>query len=378
MTRVLLVHQPIDGGVGRHVSDLARGLAARGYEVTLCSPQLPQGVLSDTEGVRQVTEGVRHVTLDLRRAVAPAQDMAVLWKLARVVRDTRPDIVHAHSSKAGAVARLGRLLRPHVPVFYTPHGYAFAGFFSSEHERRAYREVERALAPLASRVVCVCEAEARLAATVGPEKRVRVVYNGIEPAGPGPVDPFMAELARRGPVVCALTQLRAGKGIETLIDAAPSVLERCPDLQIAVWGDGPELESLRSRASAAGVGEVLHFPGASSHPLAVLRSARVFAHPSLAESFPYVILEAMSVGVPIVASDVGGIGEAVVDGQSGLLVAPGDARALAQALIDTLSDVNRGTGMGDAARARFQARFTAELMLDRLIGVYGEVAPIPR
>lgn len=371
MTRVLLVHQPTDGGVGRHVSDLAIGLAAREYDVTLCGPEWPRGISPDTQAVH-------HVTLDLSRAVTPAQDMAALWKLARVVGDARPDVIHAHSSKAGAVARLGRILRPRVPVLYTPHGYAFAGFFSSELERRGYREVERALAPLASRVVCVCEAEARLAATVGSGRRVRVVYNGIEPAGSGPVDPFVAELGGRGPVVCALTQLRAGKGIETLIDATPSVLERHPDLQVVVWGDGPELGSLRSRASAAGVGGMVHFPGASSDPLAVLRGARVFAHPSLAESFPYVILEAMSVGVPIVASDVGGIGEAVVNGESGLLVAPGDTQTLSRALVDTLSDVDRASRIGDAARTRFEAHFTTELMLDRLTSVYGEVAPTVR
>ena len=101
-------------------------------------------------------------------------------------------------------------------------------------------------------------------------------------------------------------------------------------------------------------------------------------HPSLAESFPYVVLEAMAVGAPIVASDVGGIGEAVVNGDSAALVVPGDAPALAQALLDTLGDIDRARKMGESARARLDRRFTLDAMLDGLTGVYGEVAPLTR
>ncbi|MGA7704338.1 MAG: glycosyltransferase [Solirubrobacteraceae bacterium] len=367
MPRVLLVHQPTEGGVGRHVRDLAAGLAGRGYEVMLGAPDWPHGL-------DPTTEGVRHVELDLGRAVSPGMDFRALRELGRVLRCARPDIVHAHSSKAGALARLARVCSPRVPILYTPHGYAFAGYFSSELERFGYREVERVLAPLASRVVCVCEAEARLAGSVGSRRRVRVVHNGIAPDRGGPIDPMMVDLARRGPVLCAVTQLRAGKGIETLIDAAPSVLRGHPNLQIVIWGDGPELSALRARAASAGIAGALHFPGASDDPLAVLRGAHVFVHPSLAEAFPYVILEAMSVGAAIVASDVGGVGEALVGGESGVLVAPGDAPALAEALTATLDEVTRSRTMGDAARTRFERHFTLRKMLDGTVSVYGEVA----
>ena len=368
---MLLVHQPTDGGVGRHVRDLAVGLAARGYEVLLGGPAWPHGFDPHTEGVRQVK-------LDLGRAISPRADSRALLKLGRVLREERPDIVHAHSSKAGALARVAKVCSPRVPVLYTPHGYSFAGYFSSELERFGYREVERALAPLATRVVCVCEAEANLAAKIGSRRRVRVVYNGIAPDRGGPTDPVMVDLARRGPVLCALTQLRPGKGIETLIDAAPSVLRAHPDLQIVVWGHGPELSALQARAAAAGVTGALHFPGASSDPLSVLRGAQIFVHPSLAEAFPYVILEAMSVGVAIVASDVGGVGEALVDGESGVLVSPGDAPALAAALIASLDDAVLASAMGQAARARFERHFTLQEMIDGTVAVYGEVTQSSR
>jgi glycosyltransferase involved in cell wall biosynthesis len=363
VTRVLLVHQPTDGGVGRHVADLTTGLVERGHEVFLCGPEPPAGAIGP----------YRHMRLDLRRAIAPRSDAEAITAFATIVRDVRPEVIHAHSSKAGAIARLGRLRHPRIPVIYTPHGYAFAGHFSRELERSAYREIERALARLASRVVCVCEAEARLARAVSPAKRVRVVHNGIEPAGHGLLDPGVAKLVERGPVVCALTQLRPGKGIETLIDALPQVLARHPRTQVAICGEGPDLDALRSRAQTRDTAEAVHFLGQSKDPLAVLRAAGVFAHPSWAESFPYVILEAMSVGLPIVASDVGGVAEALSDGETGLLVAPGDTDGLARALVSLLDDPARGARMGAAARARLERRFTRARMIDGLVAIYDEV-----
>ncbi len=363
MTRALLVHQPVDGGVGRHLTDLAQGLAERGLEIILCGPAVPEGLSGSHP----------HAQLDLQRAVAPRADLQALAAFAEIVRRTRPDVIHAHSSKAGAVARLGRLCHPRTPVVYTPHGYAFAGYFSRELERLAYREVERALACLASRVVCVCEAEARLARTVGPGDRVRVVHNGIEPAAPaGPVDPRVAELAETGPVICALTLLRPGKGIETLIEAVPELLARQRRAQVVIAGEGPDLDALRSRARLLGVAEAVHFLGRTPDPLGLLRGGHIFVHPSRAESFPYVILEAMSVGLAIVASDVGGVGEALKDGESGLLVAPGDPHALARALGDLIEDPGRSASLGAAARLRVERLFTRTHMIDGVIDAYEE------
>jgi glycosyltransferase involved in cell wall biosynthesis len=368
MSRIVQLYQPTAGGVGRHVKDLAEGLSERGHEILLCGPSAP-------EGIAALPPGVSHVTLDMGRAISPREDLAALIRLGEILRRAQPDVLHAHSSKAGAVGRIARILRPRMPIVYTPHGYAFAGWFSSTRERRAYREIERTLAPLTSRVVCVCEAEARLGRTVSFRKRVRVIHNGIGPVDPGPNDTRMEELRREGPVVCVLTQLRPGKGIETLLDALPAVLQRHPRLQVAIWGEGPELEVLRERARGVGVAAAAHFLGRSAAPLAVLGGADVFVHPSLAESFPYVILEAMAAGCPIVASDVGGVGEALIDGDSGLLVPAGSAPALAEALIGLLDDPQRSAAIGGAAKRRVERLFTREAMIDRLIGVYHEISP---
>lgn len=363
MTRVLLVYQPVDGGVGRHVADLAAGLSERdGYEVALCGPRRPNGANSSCA----------HFELDLGRAIAPGGDLRAFLQLARIIDEVQPDIIHAHSSKAGAVARLVRLAHPRTTLIYTPHGYAFAGHFSRELERRAYREIERGLALLSTRVVCVCEAEALLARKLGPAKRVRVVHNGIEPLGDGPIDPRIAELARQGPVLGALTLLRPGKGLETLIDALPRVLAEHPRLQIAVGGEGPDRDALRAAARTAGVAQAIHFLGPIDDPASMLRGADIFVHPSWAEAFPYAILEAMSAALPILASNVGGIAEAIRDRESGLLVPAGDHRALGNALRNLLDDAKLSSRLGAAAQLRVGSRFTRTAMIERLTAVYDE------
>jgi glycosyltransferase involved in cell wall biosynthesis len=367
MTRVLLVHQPIDGGVGRHVADLANGLAGLGYEVTTCGPEPPHGVLG----------AARHVRLDLRRPVS-STDLGMAARLARIVGHLRPHLVHAHSSKAGAVTRLARLGHPRIPVLYTPHGFAFAGHFDNAAERLAYREAERALGRLTTRVICVCEAEARLARVVVPEARVSVVHNGITVRAGGPPDPRVQDLMHRGPVVCTLGLLRPGKGVETLVDAVPAVLAHHPDVQIAVWGDGPEREALIRRARRLGVDRAVHFLGPTAAPLSAMRGAAVFVMPSWKESFPYVILEAMSSGVPIVSTDVGGVREAITDGEHGLLVPHQNAAALARAIVLMLGDSELCARLSAFAHRRVKEEFTRRRMLTDLSQLYTEILGFER
>jgi glycosyltransferase involved in cell wall biosynthesis len=199
------------------------------------------------------------------------------------------------------------------------------------------------------------------------------VHNGIEPPPVGPVDPRVRELAARGPVICTITQLRPGKGVETLIDALPAVVARHPLLQVAIAGDGPLRESLASRAREQGVADAIHFLGEHADPIAVLRGADLFLLSSWAESFPYAILEAMAVRLPVVSSDVGGIPEAITDRESGLLVPAKDAAATARALIELLDRDELRARLGAAAARVVRLRFNRQQMVDGVARVYEHV-----
>jgi glycosyltransferase involved in cell wall biosynthesis len=362
--RVLLVTQPSDGGVFEHVVRLGRGLRAEGHEVLIAGPLRRRAGELD----------LPTVDVPMGRSVSPRSDALAALALGRLVRHVRPDLVHAHSSKAGAVARVTRVAAPRVPLVYTPHGYAFAGYFESERERSAYRLVERALAPLATCVLCVCEAERRLAASVGNASRTRVVHNGVPPVGDA--DPLLAvaALRRRGPVIAVLTLLRPGKGIETLIDAVPRLVDGRPDVNLAIAGDGPDRESLTRRAADLGVADRVHFVGEVRGPGPVMRAADVFVSPSWAESFPLSVLEAMSAGLPVVTTDVGGCAEAVADGETGMVVPPRDAPALAAALRRMLDDPVHARALGAAGRRRWEERFTVRRMIEGTTAAYRELS----
>lgn len=367
MTRILLVHQPIDGGVARHVADLCEGLGEQGFDVVLCAPARPLA------GPGSAGRPPAFAKLALQRAIAPRADLESVNDLGKIIRNLRPDLVHAHSSKAGAVARLVKLRHPRTPVLYTPHGYAMAGFFEHRLERLAYREAERALGLLTDRVIAVCEAEADLARRVTPARRVRTVHNGIDRAPPGPADARVLKLGDRGPVVCTISQLRPGKGLETLIDALPGVLARRPSVQLVLIGDGVLRASLIARAQQRGVSGSVHFLGEHPDPVAALRAAQVFVLPSWAEAFPYTILEAMAAGLPVVASNVGGIGEAMVDGRSGLLVPARSPIALTTALLALIDAPKLRKRLGSTARDTVARCFTREGMTTGVARVYQEL-----
>ncbi|MGI8731325.1 MAG: glycosyltransferase, partial [Solirubrobacteraceae bacterium] len=348
-----------------HVRRLSDGLRRRGHRVTICGPS------ADLPGTSTRSDAA---VLEMTRSISPRADARALVGLAQVIRRRRPDVIHAHSSKSGVLTRVARAAAPEIPVIYTPHGYAFAGFFTRAVERRLYRGIEGALAALATRTLCVCEAEGRLAASVGPAERVRVVHNGIDAPPACELAPGVAELRSEGPVIGTLALLRPGKGLETLIAAMPAVVARHPRATAVVAGEGQDRQALQRSIDAAGLHDRVRLIGLTRGPAPLLRGADIFCNPSWAESFPLSLLEAMWLDLPIVSTDVGGCREAIEDGRSGLLVPPRDAAALAGALIRLLDDSAFACGLGDEAGRRVRSRFTTENMVAGTLGVYSEVA----
>ena len=346
-----------EGGAFRHVADLSGALAEQGYDVAVCGPH------------RGAALTVPVLPLDMPRAIVPGSDARAALGFAQIVRDFRPDIVHAHGNKAGVVARLAHLARPGTPVIYSPHGYAFAGHFTPR-ERKLYRTLESLVAPLATVVLCVCEAEAQLAHATGLNSRIRVVHNGIVP-----IDSDAGSLASdgAGPRICATSGLRPGKGLDTLLEAMVEVVATVPGARLALAGDGPERGYLDAVATCNGVGDSVEWLGNLDDVIPLLTSSDVFVNPSWSESFPYSVLEAMAVGSPILATDVGGVAEAVEDQVTGILVPAHDRVALAGELIGLLEASDRARELGRRARERQRAAFTLERMVAGAIAVYDEV-----
>ncbi len=255
----------------------------------------------------------------------------------------------------------------------TPHNYAFTNWFASRNQQRAYRMIETALAPLATRTLCVCEAEGRLARRLGPPSRVRVVHNGIHPLREAEPDPDLTEFRGAGRLVCAITEFSPPKGIPTLIEAMGLLRDQHPGFRLAIAGDGPTRDEVTFAIERAGVGRNVRLFGQVESPAAVLAASDVFVSPGWSESFPYAILEAMSAEMPIVATDVGGVGEAIEDGVTGRLVPPQDLRRWQARSRRPRKILGEARAMGARAGERMRSQFTFEKMIDGTLSIYREL-----
>jgi glycosyltransferase involved in cell wall biosynthesis len=365
MRRLLLAFEPPDGGVAENVAQLALGLPRHGWEPVVAGPREASiyGRLEEA--------GVELHRLPLTRGLGgPRGALAALRALRGRIREGRFELVHSHSSKAGALARPAAPRR--LPSVYTPHCFAFVGDVDRT-QRTLSLAVERLLGRRTDAIVCVCDWERRIAEErrIAAPQRLRRVYNGVEPCPEAAPHPALLELRGDGVLLGAIAVMRRQKRLDLLIDAAPSILAADSRARVAIVGNGPERERLLGRAAGLGLDReprfrILPFEGTSWPYLAALD---VFVLPSAWEAFPIGLLEALACGVPQLATDVGGSGEAVADGETGLLVEP-RAEELAAAATALCGDPGRREAMAAASRRRHAERFTIERMVAETAAVY--------
>jgi glycosyltransferase involved in cell wall biosynthesis len=303
------------GGAQTSVSLLLPGLTEE-FDVTVGAHG--SGPLRDAARAA----GVRFVELEhMRRAISPWQDALALLELVRLCRRLRPDIVHAHSSKAGALGRVAAAIA-RVPVrIFTVHGWSFAAYGGPAG--RLYLWVERRLRRLTTAVICVAAAsrDAGVAAGACPAERTLVIHNAVDVAAFAP-----AARLEGVPHVVSIGRFAFPKDYAKLVEALATMRA---DYRAAFVGEGPLLQEVAATILERGLTERIDLLGNRGDVPDVLASADVFVLSSRSEGFPVSILEAMAAGLPVVATEVGGVSESVVDGETGLLVPPGDSGALA-------------------------------------------------
>jgi len=315
----------------------------------------------------------RSVAGELAQAGIPVHDLAmackwdvrILPRLARLLRRERIQILFTfmfHPTLLGRV--VGRLCD--VPVRISSERVM-------EWEGRGRRLLNRWTVPLATHVVAVSGGVAAYAAREFriPPDRLTTIPNGVD------LDHFRPVRRDRNvapPVIGCTARLHAKSDHATLLRAFARVSVRWPEARLLLLGRGPEEPRLRALAAALGISARVRFEGEQPDVAPYLSQMDVYVQPSVAEGMPNSVLEAMAAGLPVVATAVGGTPEVVLDGQTGLLVAPGDPSALADALLSLLADRRLAERFGRASRARVETHFGEGLMirqmealLDRLV-----------
>jgi glycosyltransferase involved in cell wall biosynthesis len=230
----------------------------------------------------------------------------------------------------------------------------------------AQQLLQRVAYQLAHRVVANSSAAVEQLIEEGvPDWRIVNIANGIDFSQFAPREGGAEQARTRARrVITTVANLRPGKGHDVLLKAAARVVRRVPDVQFQIVGDGPRRQELEQQASALRITAQVSFLGHRHDVPAVLAQSDIFAFPSFMEASPNAVIEAMAAGLPIVATRVGGIPEVIEHEQSGLLVPPGDDRALAAGILRLIERPELAAQVGDAARATVEGRFSFDRMVD--------------
>jgi glycosyltransferase involved in cell wall biosynthesis len=316
---------------------------------------------------RRAQEGLRFIGFAPRSEF----DVQAAWQLGRVLRDVKPDVVHAHDPMAVALAAM---------ALQMPNGAGAAPYVVSArrvdfHLKRhafskwKYRHVNMFIA--ASRTIAeILEADGIT------KDRIRIVHDGVNVGVIDKLAPVEARatfwLPHGAPIVGNVAALAAHKGQRHLVAAAAKVVRELPDARFLIVGDGELREPLEKQIKGLALDRHVFLTGFRPDALALMKSSDLFAMSSVTEGLGSAVLEAMACRRAVVSTRAGGLPEVVADGETGLLVPPHDDAALAQAILTLLRDPARRTAMGEAGYARVQRDFSIDKMVADTVKVYEE------
>jgi glycosyltransferase involved in cell wall biosynthesis len=297
----------------------------------------------------------------------------VVRRLTWALKRSEADILHTHDYRSNVLGGLvARQAGRSVPWVATVHLHT-----TTTRRLKVYRALDLFLLRLADRVVTVSRDQRRLLLRRGVDRRrIVLVPNVIDSAAfaerAAHADETRTALgvSSETSVITVIGRLTPQKGVDVLLEAMPAVLETLPHTELWVAGAGPSLPELEGQTVAAGLSSSVRYLGYRTDVASVIAASDVIVLPSRAEGLPVVLLEAMSLGKPVVASRVGGVPDLVRQGQTGWLVPSEDPAALAGALTEALAHRKESAERGDAGRRRVALTFAPERAARRLAAVY--------
>lgn len=358
----IITRSDVLGGASVHLLDLAKGMINQGHQVHI----LVGGTGTFTDELKKNNinfNSLKH----LKREISLVHDLLGFWEIKKYLKQLNPDIVHCHSSKAGL---LGRLVAKslNLPVVFTAHGWAFTEGISSK-KQKIYSSLERFLAKASDHIITVSEYDRQhgFKYDVGSPEIVETIHNGV------PDIKIPNYIKNFDPIVklIMVARFEDPKDQYFLIQALCKLPLQL-NWKIDFLGEGPNLQKCKNLVNKNNLGNKVIFHGQSIKVKEFLNDADIFILISNYEGFPLTILEAMSVGLPIIASDVGGVKESV-QSTNGYLIPRGDLNTLVESLKDLIVDKNLRQQIGQGSRELYENLFSFNIMLKKTLNVYNTV-----
>jgi glycosyltransferase involved in cell wall biosynthesis len=350
------------GGAQIHVRDLAAAVEARGHAPTVLISG--EGPFVDDLRARGIPVIIlRHLVGPMR----PLRDLRALGEVMATLRRLQPDLLTAHGAKVGILGRLAAR-RLNLPLVVTVHGWACAPG-TPAIQAAVSRGLERLIGRFATKIITVSEFDRRFAldSRLASGSRLVTVHNGMPDVG----QTLRADPGRTPPRLVMVGRFEPQKDHATLLRALGALQSHPWELDLV--GDGPLRPEMESLAARLGVGQRIHFLGQRIDVDRLLAQAQIGVLVSNWEGFPLSILEAMRAGLPVVASDVGGVAEAVQNEATGYVVPRGDVGQLRERIATLLASPDLRIRLGTRGRARYEEHFTLDRMVARTLELYREV-----
>ncbi len=362
MNILLLANHLNAGGISSYLILLGKGLKEKGHNVSIVSSG--GNMVDDLE-----SKGIVHIQIDMQtKSELSVKVYQALHKLVRLVRKEQIDIIHANTRVTQVIGQLLSQITGRVYIS-TCHG-----FFKKRLGRQLY--------PCwGDCVIAISEAVAQhLIKDFGvPSSRIALIPNGVDPRAYPLMDEDLKKIKKHklslknGPLIGIISRLSDVKGHQYLIEAMPRVVYQYIDASLLIVGEGKMDASLRALVKEKGLEDHIKFHPMVGKTAELLPLFDIFVMPSIQEGLGLAVMEAQAAGLPVIASNVGGLPSIVKHQQTGLLVPPRDSEALADAILWFLDNKEEAKRIGSQAKAFIQEEFPVIRMVEKTMGVYEKV-----
>ena len=373
--RILHIHVlPVISGSGINTFLTMKGLKHKYQMEMACAPGKGLNELVEENGMR-----VHHIKHFVSK-VSLFKDLFALWQIYRLLRREKFDLIHTHNSKGGFIGRLAAHLAVRdTPVVHTVHGFAFHEN-ETKFRRNIFLGLEKLLRNWCVKIICISEPLVKLCLShnIAPIEKICKIYSGIdikEFSKRDKRDKIRHELGlkRNEIAICQVSKLWEGKGHDDIIEACKEIFAQVPKSKVFFVGNGHIRKRLEYKVKARGFENKIIFLGHRADIPAVTSAMDIAVLAFHFEGMGRVVIEAMAAGLPVVASQVGGIVDLVDNEINGLLVPPHAPDHLARSIVRLAKDPNLRKRMGEMGRKKLDKRFSADTMIKQINKIYEKI-----